>query len=128
MNRPRYCPSLIIQFNMLSTIIIIMVYINCWIVISGGPEILIKLEFRIFGFSGRRNPEINHGSRTKTRNRLNPHESASVGVKPGSQRWERQALIHHTSHAHNFLQQESDPFLKSPRKFLGPKKGNFKSP
>ena len=33
-------------------------------------------------------PEKNPQSKVRTNNKLNPHEMASTGIDPGSQRWE----------------------------------------
>ena len=34
------------------------------------------------------NPEIIPQSKVRSHNTLNPHEMASMGIEPGSQRWE----------------------------------------
>ena len=37
------------------------------------------------------NPEKNPRSKARTNSKLNPHETASTGIEPGSQRWEARA-------------------------------------
>ena len=61
----------------------------------------IELEFSSAGFCGGRKTgepgEKNPRSKERTNNKLNPHETASTGIEPGSQRWE--AIIHCGTHA-----------------------------
>ena len=37
------------------------------------------------------NPEENPRRKARTNNKLNPHETASTGIEPGSLRWETSA-------------------------------------
>ena len=40
-------------------------------------------------------PEKNPWSKARTNNKLNPHETVSTGIEPGSQRWEASAYPLH---------------------------------
>ena len=48
-----------------------------------------NLEVLLFVEGGKpENPEKNPRSKAITNNKLNPHETASTRIKPGSQRWD----------------------------------------
>ena len=51
-----------------------------------------NLEVLVFEEGGKlENPQKHPRSRERTNNKLNPHETASTGIEPGSQRWEASA-------------------------------------
>ena len=51
-----------------------------------------NLEVLVFVEGGKPEiPEKNHRSKARTNKKLNPHEMASTGIEPGSQRWEASA-------------------------------------
>ena len=51
-----------------------------------------NLEVLVFVEGGKPEiPEKNPRSKARTNNKLNPHETASTGIEPWSQRWEASA-------------------------------------
>ena len=58
-------------------------------------DVQFELEFRGVGFCGGRNTrepgENPRGKERTNNNKLNPHETGSTGIEPGSQRWEASA-------------------------------------
>ena len=57
-------------------------------------NVKIELEFENVGFIEGGNPEKpekNPQSKVRTNNKLNPHETVSTGIEPGSQKWEASA-------------------------------------
>ena len=56
------------------------------------PRSRWNLEVLVFLEGGKPEiPEKNPWSKARTNNKLNPHETASKGIEPGSQRWEASA-------------------------------------
>ena len=54
-------------------------------------DVQIELEFISVAFvegGNPENPDKNPRSKARTNNKLNPHETASTGIEPGSQRWD----------------------------------------
>ena len=58
-------------------------------------------------------PEKNPRRKVRTNNKLNPHETASTGIEPGSQRWEASAYPLHQPSFPKIKKHHSELLLNS---------------
>ena len=53
------------------------------------PAVFVHIELEFVAGRKRENPEKNPRSKARTNNKFDPHETASTGIKPWSQRRDR---------------------------------------